>query len=85
MVTGITQAGDERRGPVAQKEEENHAGQNQADEDGVAHAGDGVAHQLRLVVKELELDARRQLLLELGNFAGHGVGHGHGVAGGLRA
>ncbi len=55
------QPGDERRGPVAQKEEENHAGQDQADEDGVAHAGDRVAHQLRLIVEDLELDAGRQL------------------------
>ena len=66
MVTAIgdrnDQAGDQRRGPVAQEEEENDAGQNEADEDGVAHAGDGVAHQLRLIVEELELDARRQLL-----------------------
>ncbi len=56
------QAGNERRGPVAQEKKQDHAGQHQADEDGVAHAGDGVAHQLRLIVEELELHARRQLL-----------------------
>jgi hypothetical protein len=40
------QAGDERGGPVAQEEEEDDAGQDEADEDGVAHAGDAVAHEL---------------------------------------
>ena len=34
------QPSDERRRPVAKEEEENDTGQNEPDEDGVAHAGD---------------------------------------------
>ena len=52
------QPGDQRRRPVAQEEEENDAGQDEPDEDGVAHACDRVPHQLRLVVEGLKLHAR---------------------------
>ena len=77
------QAGNQRGGPVAQKKKENDTGQDKPDEDGVAHAGDAVAHNLRLIVKGFEIHARRQLLLELHHLRGHRVGHGNRVAGGL--
>jgi hypothetical protein len=57
------QAGNQRGGPVAQEEKENDAGQDQSDEDGVAHAGDAVAHQLRLIVKGSSLHAGGSLRL----------------------
>ena len=77
------EAGDQRASPVAQEEEEDDAGQDEPDEDGVAHAGDAVAHQLRLVVEELELDARRQLAAKTSHLRGHRIGYGNRVAGRL--
>ena len=44
---GNDEAGDERRAPVAQKDDDDDGGEDDADEDGVAHAGDAVADQLR--------------------------------------
>ena len=66
---GNDEAGDERRGPVAQEEEEDDAGEDESDEDGIAHAGDGVADELRLIVKEIELYAGGKLFLQFGDFA----------------
>ncbi len=77
------EARDDRRTPVAQEEEENHAGENEADEDGIAHAGDALAHQLRLVVKGLEVDARGKLLAQLIELGGDPIGNSDRVAGGL--
>ena len=77
------EAGDQRAGPVAQKEEENHAGQHKPDEDGVAHAGDGLAHQFGLVVKGGEMDPGGQGAAELRDLGGDAIGHGDGVGGGL--
>jgi len=48
---GNDEAGHERRAPVAQKDDDDDGRQDDADEDGVAHAGDAVADQLRLIVE----------------------------------
>ena len=71
---------DQRRGPIAEEEEENDAGENETDEDRVAHAGNGIAHQLRLIVEGLEPDARRKLLPQLGHLGCDGIGHSDSVA-----
>ena len=55
------QPGDERRAPVAQEQHHDERRQNQADQDRVAHALDGVVDDVRLIVERLQLDARRQL------------------------
>ena len=47
------QAGDQRRSPVVEKEEQDDTGEHQADENSVADAENALAHQLRLVVKSL--------------------------------
>ena len=62
-VPGITQAGNQRAGPVAGEEKEDNAGENEADEDSVANTGNCLAHQLRLIVERCEMDAGRQNLL----------------------
>ena len=43
---GNDETGDQRGAPVAQEEKQDEAGQHQADEDGVAHTGDTLVHQL---------------------------------------
>ena len=58
------QAGDQRRAPVAQEQHHDQRRQHQADEDRVAHAGDRVVDDLRLIVERLQLDALRQLLAD---------------------
>ena len=50
---------------VTQEEKENDAGENKADENGVAHTGDGFANELGLIVEGNELRAFGQDLLEL--------------------
>ncbi len=71
---GNDEAGDERAGPVAQEEEEDDAGEDEADEDGVADAGDGLANELGLIVEGGEMHAGRELGLERGDLVGDGVG-----------
>ncbi len=80
---GNDEAGDERGAPVAQEEEEDDAGEHEADEDGVANALDAFADESRLVVEGLELDAGGQLGAELRDLSRDAVGDGDGVAGGL--
>ena len=79
------ETGDERGAPVAQEEEEDDAGEDEADEDGVADAGDAVADELRLVVEGLELDAGGQLLAQLRDLGGDGIGDGTVLLQGWRA
>ena len=64
-VTGMTRPATSDERPVAQEEEEDDAGEDEADEDGVAHAGDAFADQLGLVVEGLEVDAGGQLGLQV--------------------
>ena len=59
------QPGDQRRAPVAQEQHHDQRGQNQADEDGVAHAVDRIVDQIRLIVERLQVDALRQLLADV--------------------
>ena len=77
---GNDEAGNQGGGPVAQEEKKDDAGQNYADGDGVADAGDAVAHQLRLIVKEIEFDAWRQIFAELGYLGGDRIGDGNRIA-----
>ena len=73
------EACDQRAGPVAQEEEQDHAGQHKPDEDGVAHAGDGLAHQLGLVVEGSEMHSGGERPAELCDLSGDAVGHRNGV------
>ena len=59
---GNHQHGDDRGAPVAQKQHHDERGENDADQDGIAHAVDGIDHQTRLVVERLEVDSGRQRL-----------------------
>ena len=80
---GNDEAGDERGAPVAQKDDDDDGGEDDADEDGVAHAGDAVADQLRLVIEGLEVNAGRQVGFEALDLGGDFIGDLDGVAGGL--
>ena len=80
---GYDEAGDERGTPVAQEDDDDDGGEDDADQDGVAHAGDAVADQLRLVVEGLEVDAGRKVGLEAHDLGGDLIGDLDGVAGGL--
>ena len=80
---GDDEPGNERRGPVAEEEKKNDAGEDEAYEDGVAHACDALAHDGRLVVEGSECDARGERFAELVDLRGDGVGDGDGVAGRL--
>ena len=54
--------------PVFQEEIQNEHRQDEAEDDGVPDAADGVAHELRLVVVKREVHVRRQFLPELLQF-----------------
>ena len=54
---GNHQAGDQRRAPVAQEQHHDQRRQHQADDHRVAHAGDRVVDEVRLIVERLQLDA----------------------------
>ena len=47
---GDDQSGHERTAPVAQEQHQDDGGQNQTDDDGIAHAPDGIRDNFRLVV-----------------------------------
>ena len=53
---------------------------NKPDDDRVAHAADGFAHDVGLVVKDVQIDARGQLRPERFDFLVHHVGDFHRVA-----
>src|ERR1700722_11740270 len=80
---GYHQARDERRAPVAQEHDQNDRRQNQTQQDGVAHALNGLAHNNRLIVKGLNLNTRRQRLAQPLNFVVNFLRHLHGIAVGL--
>ena len=58
---GNDHAGDERRATVAQEQHHDQRREDQADDDGIAHAGDRIVHQVRLIVEGLQHHALRQL------------------------
>ena len=62
------QSGDDRCSPVAQEDHQDDGGQNQAQQNGIAHALDGIADDDGLVVERLDLNSRRQRLANLGDF-----------------
>ncbi len=74
------ETGDERRAPITQEEIENHAGQDEADQDGVAHAGDAFPDKRALVIEGLDVDAGRQLRAEFFHLLRHTVCDGDGIA-----
>ena len=80
---GNHQAGDQRRSPVAQKYDQNDRGQNQTQQNGVAHALDRFAYDDRLIVEGLNLDSGRQRLAETLDFVVNFLRHLHGIAVGL--
>ena len=64
MATGITSGGHQGGAPALQEADQHRHREREADQDALGHAGDGVAHQDRLVVERLELDVRRQRLAD---------------------
>ncbi len=80
---GDDETRDEGGAPATQEEEEDDACEDEADEDGVAHAADAVANDFRLVVVGLEVHAAREFGLELRDGGGDIICDGDGVAAGL--
>src|ERR1700733_569379 len=80
---GNYHAGNQRGTPVAQEEIKDDAGEEQADEDCVAYAGNAFAHDLGLVVEGLEDYAAREARAQLLNGCRDVVGYLYGVAGRL--
>ena len=65
---------------MAEEEQEHDDGEQRADEHRVAHAGDRVAHERRLVVDGLEPHPRRQRAPQRLRDLGEAVGQREGVA-----
>src|SRR6185437_4323101 len=63
------QSRDNRCSPVAQKDHQDDGGQNQAQQNGVAHASDGIANDDGLVIEGLDLNSGRERLANLGDLA----------------
>ena len=57
---GYHQSRHQRSSPIAQEQDENDGREHNSNEHGIAHAGDGVVHDCGLIVKRLEMNARRQ-------------------------
>ena len=77
------QHGDNGSSPVAQEQHHDERRQNDADQNGIAHAVDGFHHETRLIVERLEMNSRRQRLPNALDLGVHFIGHGDGVAVGL--
>src|SRR6185437_13579388 len=63
------QSRDNRCSPVAQKDHQDDGGQNQAQQNGVAHASDGIANDDGLVIEGLDFNSGREGLANLGDLA----------------
>ena len=75
--------GHEGRPPVAEEAVEDGHGEDEADEDGVAHRGHRAADEQRLVVVRTNVDVARQVLAKPSQFRLHVVGDGDDVGGRL--
>ncbi len=73
----------QRGSPVAKEKHHDERGENQADENGVAYALDGLSYDLRLVVEGLELDAGWKRLLDTRNLGVYRICDRNGIAVGL--
>ena len=80
---GYDQASYQRSSPIAEEQHENDGREQNADEYGIAHAGDGIVDDGGLVVKRLEMNAGRQRRGEFLNERVYFVGYIQGVAFGL--
>src|SRR5713226_7983277 len=78
------QPGDERSSPIAQEQDKDDRREQNADEHGIAHAGDGVVNDGGLIVKRLKVNSWGQsggeLLDERVNFVCHVQGIALGLA-----
>src|SRR5262249_25969712 len=78
------QASDKRGTPVAEKQNQNDGGKRDTYKHGVAHAGDGIVNNGRLIVKRFETNAfwqtGRQFLNKGVNFVGYLQGVAFGLA-----
>ena len=63
---GSVTGGNHRQPPVAEEDEQDDDGEEAADQDGVADAGDRFLDELRQVVDAVHPDAGRQRLREAG-------------------
>ena len=77
---GDHQARDQRRAPIAQEQHHDQGRQHESDEDGVAHALDGILDDFGLIVERAQVDALGQFLADARDLRVHRVGHHHGVA-----
>ena len=80
---GNHQAGHERSAPIAQEEHKDDGREQQSEQNCIAHAGDGFADDCGLIVKRLDVHARRQRGTNLLDLRVDFVGHLQGVAVGL--
>ncbi len=69
------QARHQRTSPVVQKQHHDERGENQANQDRVAHAGDGSGDDLRLIVERLNMDSRRQRRANVLDLGVHLIGY----------
>src|ERR1035437_7935041 len=70
----------QRRAPIAQEQHHDQRSQCQADQDGVAYAGDGIRDDFRLIVVRAQVDALGQFLVDALDLGVHRAGHHHGIA-----
>ena len=77
------QTGDQRRGPVTEKEKQDGARKQKPNQNRVAHTGDAVANEFGLIVKRLQMNSRWQSLTELLDLASDSLGYRNRIAGGL--
>src|SRR5580700_9495061 len=77
---GNDQAGDERRAPISQEQDQDGGRQQQAEKHGVAYAGNRIAHNGGLIVERLEMYAGRQRGLQLRDLRVNFVSDGERVA-----
>ena len=74
------QARHQRRAPIAQEQPDDEPGEEQPDDDRVAHAADRFPDDVGLIVKNVQLDAGGKRRPNAFDFLVHFVGHFHGVA-----
>ena len=60
--SGIEMAMMSGRAPASEKQQDHHAGQQRRDDAFVGDAGDGAAHEQRLIADEGDLERIRQLV-----------------------
>ncbi len=80
---GQSQAGNDRGGQIAQKDEDDQHHQKNRENQGELHISHGLANGFRTVVKNVHFDRGRQLAFQAWQQRPDGVHHLHGIGAGL--